>query len=311
MLHELGHAWGLGHPWETQDVHWDSVMNYFPKPYNTPHLRSDDTNAIRAAFGSGPALSDAMIGLYTTGSRGVGQSPLYTRTVPALKTVQHGDNLSSGLNRFTIENVGTTEILSPQVVFHLAPTRLSTAGRVQLGTGTYGTMPAYFFHRVTLPTLTIPSATPTGDYYLTGQLTATDFNSSNNWSWADQIVRVKNVTRVLDIRTNIQVTGTGQIGPKGIWTFEFDAVAGQTYAFSLCGSEGGSATFDSKLSIYDGATLKATNDDACGLQSRLMYRATATRRHSVVVGSYADRGQGTFKLAYWRDDTIFRHGFEN
>src|SRR5262245_53217963 len=30
ILHEEGHGWGLLHPWEGQNVWWDSVMNYAP-----------------------------------------------------------------------------------------------------------------------------------------------------------------------------------------------------------------------------------------------------------------------------------------
>ena len=48
MLHEVGHGWGLDHPWETQVVSWDSVMNYSPAGYRLPRLYADDTAAVRA-----------------------------------------------------------------------------------------------------------------------------------------------------------------------------------------------------------------------------------------------------------------------
>ena len=55
--------------------------------------------------------------------------------------------------------------------------------------------------------------------------------------------------------------------------FTVDVVAGNTYTFSTCGI----AAFDTQLTVYDifGGFI-AYNDDACGLQSEIVWTATFT-----------------------------------
>jgi len=317
MLHELGHSWGLKHPWEFQDVWWDSVMNYSPKHDRFPVLFSDDTNAVRAAFG-GPGIHDALLSLYTTAldSSDGAQSAIYTPTQLYSLSVHHGEDLSAWItNQFKIENLGTDDIVTPSVDFYLSQGRLTwDAGYAYLGSGSYISVPVFSTYTYWMPSLPIPATTPTGNYYLAAYLPADDNNLANNGAWADEdtTVHVDNNPQHLAPDLNWQASEYGYLGPAGDWTFEFDGEEGTTYYFSMCPDTGGWADFDTTLAIeYFGSQL-AFDDDTCDYQSNIVWTAPYSATFTVRVSSYNDEYQGTFQLGFRRDITqiIFRGGFD-
>lgn len=314
MLHELGHVWGLQHPWETQDVWWDSVMNYSPKRYRIAQLFTDDANAVRAAF-AGPAIHDALISLHTTADSGSSMQPAYTATQGFPFTVRHGDDLSSWItNAFKVENLGTDEIVSPVVEFYLSQQRLNWAAYSYLGNGTYPTVPTFFTYSYLLPSLPVPWWTPTGNYYFAAYLPGADANGDNNSAWADSnaTIHVDNVPTLLVPQLGWQTSETGWLGPAGRWSFQFQGQEGTTYWFSLCPGSGGAADFDSTIRITYASGEIAYADDSCGLQTELAFTAPWDGTFTVTVGSYSDLYQGTFAMGYRRDisDTVFEDGFE-
>jgi hypothetical protein len=314
MLHELGHVWGLKHPWETQDVWWDSVMNYSPKRYRIAQLFTDDANAVRAAF-AGPAIHDALISLYTTADDGASMQPTYTATQGFQISVRHGDDLASWItNPFKVENLGTDEIISPVVEFYLSQQRLGWSAYSYLGNASYPTVPTFFTYTYSLPSLPVPWWTPTGDYYFAAYLPAADAILGNNSAWADTGMRVHvdNLPTMLVPELEWQTSETGWLGPAGKWSFEFQGEAGMTYWFSLCPGSGGSADFDTTISIDYLSTELAYDDDTCGLQSELAFTAPYDATFSVTIGSYGNLYQGTFAMGYRREisDTLFEDGFD-
>ena len=76
--------------------------------------------------------------------------------------------------------------------------------------------------------------------------------------------------------------------------------AGNTYVFSTCFECGGSATWDTIIGIYDDTcTLRAQNDDGCGISMRLStvtFPCTTTGRHHLVSRPFG--GGGQFRLGY-------------
>ncbi len=321
MLHEVGHAWGLDHPWETQVVSWDSVMNYSPAAYRLARLYTDDALAVRAAF-AGPPIHDALISLYTvSASSGVGAQAVYTPMQSLTANVRHGDDLSAWMTgQFKIENLGTDDIVSPRIDFYLSQNRMNWDGsEAYLGSGVGATVPAGWIYTFWLPSLPIPATTPTGDYYFAAYLPDTDANGNNNSAWAAQHwnnttiqVHVDNNAPTLVPQTYWQWSDYGYIGPAGIWTFRFYGEAGTTYYYSMCPATGGWADFDTTLSISYGGSTLGYNDDACGLQSELVWTAPYSAWFTITVGSYNGWYQGTFQLGYRRDvvDPIFHGGFD-
>ncbi|MGH8172128.1 MAG: hypothetical protein ACREPX_03205, partial [Rhodanobacteraceae bacterium] len=104
----------------------------------------------------------------------------------------------------------------------------------------------------------------------------------------------------------------GYLGAAGDWTFEFDGEEGTTYYFSMCPDTGGSADFDTTLSIEYFGTELAFDDDTCEYQSNIVWTAPYSARFTVRVNSYHDEYQGTFQLGFRRDvrQIIFVGGFD-
>lgn len=63
--------------------------------------------------------------------------------------------------------------------------------------------------------------------------------------------------------------------------------AGQTLTAGTCGLSGASASGDTYLRLYDGATQVAQNDDSCGgVSSKLVYTATASKKYELRAGCF-------------------------
>lgn len=318
MLHELGHSWGLKHPWEFQDVWWDSVMNYSPKNFRFPMLFADDTNAVRAAF-AGPGIHDGLISLYTTSldSNPDAQSAVYNPTQGGTIYLRHGQDLSAFIaNQFKIENLGTDDIVTPSVEFYLGQQRLDWGSPyVFLGSGSYISVPVFSTYTYWMPSLPISSSTPTGNYFLAAYLrddTDADGNSNSAWSDEDRMVHVDNNPTTLVPESYWQSSEYGYLGPQGAWSFWFYGEGGTTYTFSLCPDTGGWADFDTILAVSDGSTVLASDDDTCDYQSNVVFTAPYSTTFTVTVRSYNNQYQGTFQLGYRREviDPIFHGGFD-
>jgi hypothetical protein len=319
MLHELGHSWGLKHPWEFQSVWWDSVMNYSPKNDRYAQLFTDDANAVRVAFG-GPGIHDALISLYTTSQdpNAGAQSAIYTPTQPYSLSLHHGDDLAAWIpNQFKIENLGTDDVVSPNVQFWLSQQRLDwNAGYIYLGAGSYVSVPVFSTYTYWLPSLPIAYGTPTGTYWFAAYIPDADGNMNNNSAWADEDfpVHIANNPTTLYPQADWQATETGYLGPAGDWTFSFAGDSGQTYYFSLCPGTGGWADFDTTLSVSYFGTELAFDDDTCDYQSDIVFTAPYSATFTVTVASYDDEYQGSFQVGYRRDylvpDSIFVGGFD-
>ncbi|HET9226923.1 MAG TPA: hypothetical protein VFR31_09665, partial [Thermoanaerobaculia bacterium] len=156
MLHELGHAWGLQHPWETQRVWWDSVMNYAPKPFRTVKLFSDDAGAVRAAY-PGTQIHDGLLSAHQT-DFGSGNHPEYFASLPTSAVVAAGASFQFN-QPITLENVGTDDLVNPKVEVYLTPQRISFDNAIFLTTlqytGAVHPFPNGSVQPLNLPALTV------------------------------------------------------------------------------------------------------------------------------------------------------------
>jgi hypothetical protein len=185
MLHELGHAWGLKHPWETQNVWWDSVMNYAPQAYRFAHLFADDTTAVRKAF-PGTGLRDLLISSYRTRDNTSSNNPTYLAGKPTPSTVRAGNNFTL-TNPIKIENTGTTNIVNPKVEIYLVPQRLSWNNSRYLKTASYSlTVKPYSTVYLNLGSIKIPTNVPNGTYFVGYFIRdGNDGYQPNNSAWSD------------------------------------------------------------------------------------------------------------------------------
>lgn len=311
-MHELGHGWGLNHPWESQDVWWDSVMNYSPKAMRFPLLHTDDTTAARSAYPGTTVDVDGLISMYRTSDDPNSQHATYTDASPSATVLYHGDALVLGAVQ--TENTGRLAWSDPQLDVYLAQNwHVWTGAYPFLTTYSYSVTVAPFTTQgLNVPQTTIAATVPTGRYYPTLYLRVVgDQLSANNTAAQppNRVLTIRNVVPTLVPSAIWQLAPLGRIGPNGEWNFYLQVVVGGDYELSLCPAlGGGSANFDTVIELSGGAS----NDDYCGLASRVRYTSLASGNQWVTVRGFNVNAQGNFQLAYRRvpDDTIFRNGFD-
>ncbi|HSX59592.1 MAG TPA: matrixin family metalloprotease [Tahibacter sp.] len=312
LLHELGHSWGLQHPWETQNVFWPSTMNYGPKWARDPALHSDDTAAIRAVY-PGIAQHDGSLAMYRTTDSSTSNHATYTPSATTFASYTHGQNLGF-TGAITLQNLGTTNLVNPAVDVYLTAARMRYENLVYLGRSNYTTTVAPFPGSISLLNLGsyfVASSVPTGLYFPVVYLAAsggTDAHTGNNAAWGvhELPVRINNAITALAPAATTQYTGTGRIGPSGDWRYSLAAQAGYLYTFSTCGL----AAFDTVIEVR-GAFPTVAADDSCGAQTQLSWRSAANQNVTVVVRGYDSAAQGAFQLAYGgSNDQVFRSGFQ-
>jgi hypothetical protein len=185
-LHELGHVWGLLHPWddEVTRVTWDSVMNYKPRQYYVWELFADDTAAVRHAFPPGILVRDGLISSYVTVRNPRLIIPDYQTPSPSPAAVRAGGAFGLA-GPVKIENVGTVPLIDPLVEVYLAPARLTFDGAVLLQRAKVrGKIPSGGTLQVKLKNLKVPRGTPAGTYYLGYFLRdPKDAYQDNNAAW--------------------------------------------------------------------------------------------------------------------------------
>ncbi len=108
-------------------------------------------------------------------------------------------------------------------------------------------------------------------------------------------------------------TNSGTISPIATWQtvmvgaggvaryFTFNATAGTTYEFSFCAADGGSAGFDTQITIRTNADAYAGgyNDDFCGTRSKLSWTCVTSGTYRVLINRYnCNTLTATSTLAY-------------
>jgi hypothetical protein len=107
------------------------------------------------------------------------------------------------------------------------------------------------------------------------------------------------------VQGNITPTAVIQTVPvplAGLY-FTFTATAGGVYEFSFCAAQGGSASYDTQLTIINDVTSAYAggyNDDWCGLQSYLQWTCSTSGVYRVLVSRYFcnQNGGSPATLAY-------------
>ncbi|MBP7149000.1 MAG: hypothetical protein KBD01_15825 [Acidobacteria bacterium] len=301
VLHELGHSWGLAHPWQVQDVWWDSVMNYAPKDFRLPYLFADDTNAIRGPY-PGATMHDGVLSLYSTSDTLNNMNATYRESAPTVWSVRQGDPFTFG-DSFKLENVGTDNIVDPQVEVYLTPQRMSWSGYVYLQTLYYSFTAGVFQTWYLNPgSVYVPYSTPPGDYWVALWLRdAADSFTYNNEAWG---TRDNSVLTITSYPWTLYPVDYWQYdypstGPNGRYEYYFYGYAGERYDLGTCPEDGAGAGYDTVMEVYGpGGGQVAYSDDACGLQSRVSFEAEVEGNYHVVLRGYSAADYGWATLAY-------------
>jgi hypothetical protein len=185
MLHELGHSWGLHHPWETQNVWWDSVMNYAPTEFRLATLQADDTTAIRTAY-PGISIHDVIVSGYRTKDDPASNHARYYAAKPTPTSLKAGKSFSL-TNSIKVENGGTDNIVNPAIEIYLVPQRMTWVGSLYLKTVRYTTtIRPYTTAYLNLGSIRVPTNIPGGTYFI-GYFVrdSRDGFQNNNSAWSD------------------------------------------------------------------------------------------------------------------------------
>jgi len=195
MIHEIGHMWGLKHPFETQDAWWDSVMQYKSKIFYLGTIYADDAMAVRAAFRPGVAIRDGLVSSYVTyWEHEDAELATYDPAGPRSPNAKAGGSFNMN-GPIKIENVGTVPLANPKVEVYLVPKRFSFEGAVLVKTVRIaGTLKPGATRQVNVGKVLIPAKVKSGTYWLGYYLRdPKDQYKANNgaWSNADVTLTVK------------------------------------------------------------------------------------------------------------------------
>lgn len=179
LLHELGHAWGAGHPFNEL-----SVMNYYQKEFRAYSvLYWSDVDAVRYKYANDIAIHNlAIYGHYSTGAYQQFE-PSYSDTL-----VTPGSVLN--IHQVLAENPGTYSMPLNVDVF-LTPSPCSWAGAIYLTTLNLGTLNAESFNLIPNIQVTVPLTTTPGYYHVALRIaTGGDQIGYDNATWINNLVHV-------------------------------------------------------------------------------------------------------------------------
>jgi hypothetical protein len=82
----------------------------------------------------------------------------------------------------------------------------------------------------------------------------------------------------------------------------YSVTSGQTYEWSLCSADGGSASYDSQLTLWNqgGTTRYCYSDDYCGDDAKIAWTATFSGTVRVLVSQYSCANNSTCTALVWR-----------
>lgn len=183
ILGHLGGTWGMRVPFSLfQDIQ-ESAVAVKPKEYRLANLFSDDTAAVRAAFGGTP-IRDGLISSYFARPSII--YPDFYPSRPSVPSVRRGGSFNL-MSPIKIENPGTEDLVNPQVEVYLVPQRFSMKRAAFLRrVRVRGTVPAGAVQEVVIGRVPVPRTVPPGVYYLAFRLLAAgDELPANDLAWSN------------------------------------------------------------------------------------------------------------------------------
>jgi len=209
----------------------------------------------------------------------------------------------------TVKNQGNAVAAASNLKYYLSTDNAYSTGDTYLGTSTIASLAVNGTAAASLA-LTIPSTTGAGTYYIVffadADATVTESNETNNTGAVAITVTV----------TTTGCTSTSQYPSSTLtvtnaWKTQnyiyagdytvFSVTSGRVYYFSYCTADGGSASYNSEMTLRNNSTnaFIAYSDDYCGDDAHIQWTATFTGTVKLVT-SISGCGTNTTstKLAY-------------
>jgi len=179
LLHELGHAWGAGHPFNEL-----SVMNYYQNEFRAYSvLYYNDVDAVRYKYENDISIHN--LGIYGHYSTGAYQhfEPAYSDTLVTPGSALH-------IHQVTVENPGTYA-MPMNVDVLLTPDPLRWTGAIYLATINMGTMNAETSNLIANMQVNVPLTVAPGYYHVVLRIaTGGDQIGYDNATWINNTVHV-------------------------------------------------------------------------------------------------------------------------
>ena len=130
------------------------------------------------------------------------------------------------------------------------------------------------------------------------------------WDYAQDLTKFSSRTcnngGDLSSATTSWQTVSGNIASDGFTRHDVYLYSGNKYTFSLCSDDGGAASIDTYMGLFNGwgcdkytsENLLAYNDDGCGTASKIVYTATSTGWCTLYITAYYSSTSGTYTLKY-------------
>lgn len=209
----------------------------------------------------------------------------------------------------TVYNQGTAVAVASNLKYYLSTDNAYSSGDTYLATSSIASLAASGSASASA-TLTIPSTTGAGIYYIVfyadADAAVAESNETNN-------------TGAVAITVTVTTTGctsssqypSNTLSPKTTWKTQnyiyageytaFSVTAGRVYYFSYCTADGGSASYNSEMTLRNKATdaFIAYSNDYCGDDAKIIWTATFTGTVKVVTTiSGCGTNTTSTKLAY-------------
>lgn len=179
LLHELGHAWGAGHPFNEL-----SVMNYYQNEFRAYSvLYYNDVDAVRYKYENDISIHN--LGIYGHYSTGAYQrfEPAYSDTLVAPGSALH-------IHQVTVENPGTYA-MPVNVDVLLTPDPLRWTGAIYLATINMGTMNEETSNLIANMQVNVPLTVAPGYYHVVLRIaTGGDQIGYDNATWINNTVHI-------------------------------------------------------------------------------------------------------------------------
>ena len=208
---------------------------------------------------------------------------------------KQADNISASGNNITvsatIENDGTATSGAFDVRFYASTNTIISTADVPIYTATISSLAANATSVIsqTIDLCTIAALSDGSSYYIgyiidyTNAVTESN-EGDNKFSWTTTNYTLNCATGCLGTTqypaTIFTPTTSWQTASVLIYAGEYsvyNVVSGEIYEWSLCTADGGSASYDSELTLTDGSNnFLAYEDDVCGDDAKIVWTSTVT-----------------------------------